>query len=574
MPYRALYRQWRPKTFSQMVGQTTILDTLRNQVMSDRIAHAYLFCGSRGTGKTSTAKILAKAINCEHPVQGDPCGECPSCLRQENEESLDIIEIDAASNNGVDEMRDLRDTVKYPPQFGKYKVYIIDEVHMLSTSAFNALLKTLEEPPAHVVFILATTEPQKLPETILSRCQRFDFGRIGVSDIQARLREAADGAGAEATNGALMLIARAAEGGMRDALSILDMCLGTGRTVDEALVREVLGANSRDFLFSFADAMQREDIAEALGMIDELMRQGRDPAVFAREFSGHIRSLLVAKCCPQEISAVLDGTEEDQRDWVRQAESFTVTRLMKILDLFMSLETDMRYAASPRLALENTALKACLRTGETDARALLDRIEELEKTVAGLGGQADAGPVADRIGQLEQSVARLSERVAAGAGMEPKAQRLRAGGTKATSALSPDLASAKGSAGPEKAAASKAAAIGDKDPAKVWQELITLLKKQEPAVPGMLALGKFVGVENGVYVWETGRGIFMVNSLNTRKTKLGEYLTEITGVPCAFEAREEGTSAPAQEDGGELAYLQSLYDTFGQEPVDVVDQFP
>ena len=199
MAYRALYRQWRPATFSQVVGQKAVIETLRNQVVTNRIAHAYLFCGSRGTGKTSTAKILAKAINCENPQDGDPCGECPNCLRVDNEESLDIIEIDAASNNGVDEMRDLRDTVKYPPQYGQYKVYIIDEVHMLSTSAFNALLKTLEEPPAHIVFILATTEPQKLPATILSRCQRFDFGRISAAQIQGRLREAVAGAGSEAT---------------------------------------------------------------------------------------------------------------------------------------------------------------------------------------------------------------------------------------------------------------------------------------------------------------------------------------------------------------------------------------
>ncbi len=240
MAYQALYRQWRPRDFSHMVGQQAVIETLRHQVISNRIAHAYLFCGSRGTGKTSTAKILAKAVNCENPQNGDPCGACPNCLRADNDETLDIMEIDAASNNGVDEIRDLRDTVKYPPQFGNYKVYIIDEVHMLSPSAFNALLKTLEEPPAHIVFILATTEPQKLPATILSRCQRFDFGRISVPDITGRLREAVDGAGGTATDGALMLIARAAEGGMRDALSILDMCLGYGGSVDEALVHTVL----------------------------------------------------------------------------------------------------------------------------------------------------------------------------------------------------------------------------------------------------------------------------------------------------------------------------------------------
>ena len=215
MAYQALYREWRPRDFSHVVGQNAIISTLRNQVITKRIARAYLFCGSRGTGKTSTAKILAKAINCLNPRDGDPCGICENCVRSEKEETLDVIEIDAASNNGVDEIRELRDTVKYPPQYGTYKVYIIDEVHMLSPSAFNALLKTLEEPPAHIVFILATTEPQKLPDTILSRCQRFDFGRISMSDICGRLREAAEGSGAEVSNGALMLIARAADGGMR-----------------------------------------------------------------------------------------------------------------------------------------------------------------------------------------------------------------------------------------------------------------------------------------------------------------------------------------------------------------------
>ena len=275
MAYQALYRQWRPKDFSSMVAQEAVISTLRNQVMSGRVAHAYLFCGSRGTGKTSTAKILARAINCEHPVGGDPCGQCESCRRLLADESMDVMEIDAASNNGVEEIRNLRETVKYPPQQGKYKVYIIDEVHMLSTSAFNALLKTLEEPPAYVVFILATTEPQKLPATILSRCQRFDFGRIPAHQIAGRLRQAAEGAKAEASENALMLIARAAEGGMRDALSILDMCLGYSNQVTEDLVRNVLGTSDRSFLFRFADALEKEDASAVMRMIDELMRAGR-----------------------------------------------------------------------------------------------------------------------------------------------------------------------------------------------------------------------------------------------------------------------------------------------------------
>ena len=226
MGYQALYRRYRPARFDDFVGQEAIIRTLRSQVMSGRIAHAYLFCGTRGTGKTSTAKVFARAVNCENPDRGEPCGQCAACRALSAESSLDILEIDAASNNGVDEIRDLREKVKYPPQSGRYRVYIIDEVHMLSQGAFNALLKTLEEPPAYVVFILATTEPQKLPATILSRCQRFDFGRIPAHQIIARLRVALEEGGIRAEEAALSRIARAAEGGMRDAWSILDMCLG------------------------------------------------------------------------------------------------------------------------------------------------------------------------------------------------------------------------------------------------------------------------------------------------------------------------------------------------------------
>ena len=394
MAYRALYREWRPKDFSHVVGQAAIIGTLRNQVIAKRIAHAYLFCGSRGTGKTSTAKILAKAINCLDPVNGDPCGKCENCLRMEQEETLDVIEIDAASNNGVDEIRNLRDTVKYPPQYGTYKVYIIDEVHMLTAAAFNALLKTLEEPPAHVVFILATTEPQKLPETILSRCQRFDFGRIPIHEITGRLKEAADGSGAQVSNGALMLIARAAEGGMRDALSILDMCLGYSDNVDEAMVRSILGTSDSAFLFEFCDAIAERDAGKTFRMIDRLMRDGKDPSVFAKDVCRHVRALLIAGTSPDDVAKVMDITEEEAAEYVSQSGRITVTRLMKILDLFMALETETRYSSTPRMALENAAVKCCLRIDETDERAVNDRIAELEKKIEELTKLVESGAAA------------------------------------------------------------------------------------------------------------------------------------------------------------------------------------
>ena len=260
MSYQALYRAWRPDTFTEIVGQDAVTRTLKRQVTTGRIAHAYLFCGTRGTGKTSAAKVLARAINCLNPRDGDPCGECEICrtLRQEN--SMDVVEIDAASNNGVDEIRDLREKVKYPPALTKYKVYIIDEVHMLSTGAFNALLKTLEEPPKHVVFILATTEPQRLPATILSRCQRFDFHRISMEVIIERLMVVLGGIGRSASEEALNEIARAAEGAMRDALSLLDVCLSyTDGEVTGQLARDVLGTAGRAAMFDFADALIEGD---------------------------------------------------------------------------------------------------------------------------------------------------------------------------------------------------------------------------------------------------------------------------------------------------------------------------
>ena len=538
MPYRALYRQWRPRDFSHMVGQRAIVETLRNQVIHDRIAHAYLFCGSRGTGKTSTAKILAKAINCENPNHGDPCGECANCLRMEHDESLDIIEIDAASNNGVDEMRDLRDTVKYPPQFGKYKVYIIDEVHMLSTSAFNALLKTLEEPPAHIVFILATTEPQKLPETILSRCQRFDFGRIAVSDIVSRLKEASDGAGAVVSDGALMTIARAAEGGMRDALSILDMCLGYGDHIDEDMVRRILGTCDSGFLFRFGNALAEDNASAVFHMIDEIMRDGRDPVVFSKDVSHHFRCLLLARCCPDQMESILDLTGEAVTEYRNQADKFTVSRMMKILDLFMSLETEMRFSSSPRIALENTSLKCCIRTEEADAQALNDRISELEQQVQALSEQLKTGlvqPAGEKKSEKKENIRHIIS--------EKTVQK--------------DNASAP--------------AIQNQEALSLWNAMMKKLQKTDPAIWSMLNHGGIVSADNHVFRWQTNsaQSSFFVNTINrdANRKKIAEALSELSGTACRFEVVSQAGSEPAVKDESEDAYINRLYETFGQEPV-------
>ena len=538
MAYQALYREWRPKNFSQMVGQQAIIETLRNQVITHRIAHAYLFCGSRGTGKTSTAKILAKAINCLHPENGDPCGNCENCRRADNEETLDIIEIDAASNNGVNEIRDLRETVKYPPQYGFFKVYIIDEVHMLTSQAFNALLKTLEEPPAHIVFILATTEPQKLPQTILSRCQRFDFGRIRIPEIMGRLREAADGSGATATDGALMLIARSAEGGMRDALSILDMCLGYRNDIDEELVRSILGTSDSAFLFSFCEAFSQRDAKRIFTMIGQLISEGKDPAVFARDVCRHIRALLIAKAAAEDLTRILDITADEADEYFRQGEQFTISRLMMILDLFLALETDMRYATAPRLALENTCLKCCLKIEQTDGQALQDRIAELEKQLDDLQNRMDQST--DAVPALKQ---------------EQKAERRIKPTTDSAQPTQPSPL-------PGKAEGS--------GPAEAWKNLMDRLKKSDPSIWSMLTQGELAGTSDGRYVWrphQPGGSMFLI-PLNKpeKKQKIADCLSEITGVKCDFVAADD-ERRPGGNTDGEKDYVQNLRDLFGKDSV-------
>ena len=536
MAYQALYRQWRPTDFSSMVSQEAVVATLRNQITTGRIAHAYLFCGSRGTGKTSTAKIMARAINCEQPLNGDPCGQCESCRRLLAEESMDVMEIDAASNNGVDEIRDLRETVKYPPQHGKFKVYIIDEVHMLSASAFNALLKTLEEPPAHVCFILATTEPQKLPATILSRCQRFDFGRIPAYQIAGRLRQAVEGAGATASDNALHMIARAAEGGMRDALSILDMCLGYRNDVDEDLVRSVLGTSDKSFLFRFVDALDMEDASTVLGMIDELMRKGREPMVFAKDVSQHLRALLMAKACPDELPALLDITGEDAEEYIYQSENLTVTRLMKMLEFFMATETELRWASSPRIVLENTALKCCLRTVEADTAALNDRIAQLEKQVADLTEKLRNGVVAAAPAKKEKAEAKPASRKE-----EPPKPKV----------LTPTGRSTD----------------------DTWKEAMNQLKKSDPGAHSFLTQGRFIGCDGVTYRWEAAVGMdFFATALmkEDKRKAVCNALTEAAGVESEFEAVTAGSAN--KEDMSDDSFVTGLEKTFGKANVLVQDE--
>ena len=326
--YRALYRKWRPQRFEDVVGQRAIVTALKNQITANRVGHAYLFTGVRGTGKTTCAKIFAKAVNCLHPVNGDPCGECEICRGIDNGSILDVVEMDAASNNGVDDIRDLRDETAYTPSACKYKVYIIDEVHMLSTAAFNALLKTLEEPPAHVIFILATTEIQKVPATILSRCQRYDFTRIGPEDIARRVEYIAGEEKLELTPDGAELIARLADGALRDALSILDTCAGVTAKIDADVVRRMVGVTDRSYLFRISDALEAQDGAAALAQLAQLRQQSVDVKRLTEELIAHYRALMLAALpggqallsgvSPEEEALYLEkGPQLGQREAIR-----------------------------------------------------------------------------------------------------------------------------------------------------------------------------------------------------------------------------------------------------------------
>lgn len=388
MSYLALYRKYRPQTFDDVVGQEHIVRTLKNQINSHRVAHAYLFTGSRGTGKTSIAKIFARAVNCESPVNGSACGQCETCKRVQDGTGINIIEMDAASHNGVDNIREINEEVKYTPAVGKYKVYIIDEVHMLSIGAFNALLKTLEEPPAHVIFILATTDPQKIPVTILSRCQRFDFKRISAKEIETCLRSYMEKENIDIEEKALAYIARIADGGMRDALSILEQSISFyfGETITMEKVLYLVGAVDSSILFNMINAIGEQDAAKVLALCDEVNRQGRSIRQFASDLLEHSRNLLVAKTT-NNSEEVLDYSNEYITALKQQAEKINTNEIMRYIKQFGTLEYELRTAISPRVLLEVAVLKLCEVQMDDSPESMMTKMQMLEQKLEKLMSQ-------------------------------------------------------------------------------------------------------------------------------------------------------------------------------------------
>lgn len=380
MAHISLYRKYRPDTFDKLIGQGHIVKTLVNQINSGNISHAYLFTGTRGTGKTSVARIFARAINCENPIDGSPCGKCKCCTELLNPSNMDIIEIDAASNSTVDEIRDLREKVKYPPVVGRYKVYIIDEVHMLSASAFNALLKTLEEPPSHIVFILATTDVHKLPATILSRCMRFDFKLLSVAEISDNLKNIFDDIGKKYEEEAISLIATAGEGSVRDSLSIADMCLSfsdAGKPITYNDVLEVLGASDPNIIVGLAGDIVNKNTSNALLTINNLANYGKNIQVLAKDIAYYIRNLIYIKNCPNSAE-LLKLPADIYAKLEKIAEVAENSQLLFIIDLFNNINTELRYSTQPRILIEAAIVRACTENTESE---LLSRIKNLEYKV-------------------------------------------------------------------------------------------------------------------------------------------------------------------------------------------------
>jgi DNA polymerase-3 subunit gamma/tau len=537
--YVALYRKWRPRIFEDVVGQGHITQTLKNQIKNHNIAHAYLFCGTRGTGKTSTAKIFARAVNCLNPKDFDPCNECEICNGIQHESIMDVIEIDAASNNGVDDIRELRENVKYPPTRGKYKVYIVDEVHMLSTGAFNALLKTLEEPPSYVIFILATTEPHKIPATILSRCQRFDFKRVKESDIVKRMTYICSEMNIEVEEGVFRLIARNSDGAMRDALSILDQCIsfGLGKiTYDDVI--NILGTVSEDIMFRLIDYIGEQNAKDAMELIQDLVSSGKDIHQFIKDLIEHYRNLMMTKVS-KDLEGVINLSKENINRLVEQGKKLDTNSIIRAIRELSQTAVDAKYATQPRILLEVAVIKLTQPMLDNSIEALIERVETLEKIIQ--SGEIKVEKIAKTEIKKEENIENKQEEDA-----PIKVENLKT--------------------------------VNFDTLKKGWDKILKVIKKRKISIYAVLMEGQLIKVENNALVVAFRKG-FGFHKEASGKSPYKEFIegviAEILGqkvqLKCVMEDElddlpkgEEGSSEQDQE-------IEKIIEMFGEDLVEIVE---
>ncbi len=540
--YQALYRKWRPMTFDDLVGQSHVSDTLKTGIATGRIAHAYLFCGTRGTGKTSTAKIFSRAVNCENPQNGEPCNECATCRGILDGSILDVYEMDAASNRGVDNIREIRDEVVYAPSGCTYKVYIIDEVHMLTTESFNALLKTLEEPPKHALFVLATTEPHKVPATVLSRCQRFDFRRISVDEIADRLTKIAEVEKIPATADALELVAELGDGSMRDALSVLDQCAAFGlEELTRAKVTEIVGVADPKSLFSTAAAIGAENVKEALLCADEVFRMGKEPQNFLEELVAHFRSLLICKAS-KNPAEMLERTEDAAAEYQKQAEQFSTEQILYHIKVLGEAIAQAKWMSMPRLAAETALVKLCNPAYSTEPEALLVRIEKLERQLA---GNVVVAPKSVREPLKVEKSATIEDAPPWDTGKEES---------------EPVATSEKK---PKEAPASKPQPSGENTPWEFWADALQEIKKESKALFAFLYNAKAFQNGNIIELELTNRVAFDRIAKPEGKEYLAKLFSRVCGETVQVMAYLEGEREKVPENQSSIFDLAQKKDVFG-----------
>lgn len=569
MSYQSLYRKFRPKSFDEVFGQEHVTTTLRNQIKKQNIAHAYLFAGTRGTGKTSAAKIFARAVNCLNNDDGNPCNECEVCRGILDESIMDVVEMDAASNNSVEDIRDLREKAKYPPSKSKYKVYIVDEVHMLSKGAFNALLKTLEEPPKHLLFILATTEPQKLPTTIQSRCQRFDFKRISTKNIIENMKIICEKLEIDVEERGLYLIAQNADGALRDAHSILDQCVSfTDGKITYENILSILGTVNADTIFNISQHIIDKDLNGALKLISEVVQYGKDVNQFIKDLIQHFRNLMIVKST-SDVENIVEGSKEFIEDLTKQAKDISITNIIRYINILSEAENQSKWSSQPRIVLEISIIKLASDTTDLSVEGLAHRLDELEKAIS-------AGQISIRKGNSHEPQSDSNEKKSV---LESKS--LTSNNKKASNKISEEKVEEDKNHFEEKPNHSMDEGTLEKQEVSMdkilssWTDILKYIKKDRISIHALLMEGKPVDFDKNTLIisYEEGFG-FHKDAIDKQQNKeyvqgfINKYLNTEIDIKFIMSSEEVSTKKQGNKDlNNEL--INKVKSVFGEELVEI-----